>query len=182
MQTNKNVKSPCSDEVLKAKTGRDWSQWRKRLDAEGAAALEHKKLAKLIGSMHSAGDWWSQTIAVGYERQRGKRSIHQRSDRSFTMSASKTLSVNAATAHAFFVEGKKRVRWLEEDIIIRTATAPKSVRITWLDETSVAVWITAKGEKKCTVAVEHAKLSSQPAVTSQKIFWKAALERLANVV
>ena len=178
---NTNLKPPCSDEAVKTKTGRDWSKWCSLLDENGATELEHKELAKLVDSMHSAGGWWSQTVAVGYERLRGKRSLHERSDSTFTMSTSKTLPVSAAKAHAFFVERQKRDLWLREEIIIRTATAPKSVRITWSDKTSVAIWITEKGEIKCTIAVEHSKLKAQSAVVPQKQFWKAAFQRLAKV-
>lgn len=179
---NSNFQPPCSNESLKTTTGLDWAQWCKRLDADNAMELEHKELALLIDSMHNAGSWWSQTIAVGYERFKGKRSIHQRGDSSFTMSTSKTVSVGAAKAHTYFVESRHRSLWLKEKITIRTATAPKSVRITWPDKTSVAIWITAKGDNKCSISVEHSKLASQAAVAEQKQFWKAALQRLADVV
>lgn len=178
----KHLQPPCSDEAVKAKTGRGWSEWCKLLDAKGAVQLEHKKIAELVDSMHSAGSWWSQTIAGGYERLRGKRSLHERNDGSYSMSISKTFPVSADKVHSFFVNEQKRGLWLRDEIKIRTATAPKSVRITWPDKTSVAVWITAKSEDKCSVAMEHSKLKSQTAVTAQKQFWKAALERLANVV
>lgn len=178
---NKDLKPPCSDDALKKKTGRNWAEWCKLLDADGAKELDHKKLAKLVDSMHSAGAWWSQTVAVGYEQLCGKRSLHERSDRTFSMSISKTLLISALNAHSFFVEEKKRALWLREEIIIRTATAPKSVRITWPDKTSVAVWITSKGQTKCSIAVEHSKLKSQAAVTTQKRFWQEAFQRLAKV-
>lgn len=173
-------KPPCSDAALKAKTGRDWSEWCDLLDADAAKNLKHKELAELIDSKHDAGSWWSQTVAVGYERLSGKRSVHERSDSTFTLSTSKTLPISADIAHAFFVDKKKRARWLKEDIVIRTATAPKSVRITWPDNTSVAIWITAKDETKCSIAVEHTKLKSQAAVAPLKQFWKDAFQKLAK--
>jgi hypothetical protein len=178
---DKNTEPPCSNEVIKEKTGRDWNQWCNLLDAEGAKELEHKELAKLVASLHDASGWWSQTIAVGYERLRGKRSLYERRDGTFTMSTSKTLPISAVKAHEFFVEEKKRFLWLKEELIIRTETAPKSVRITWPDKTSVAVWITAKGDTKCAISLEHSKLDSQADVTPRKAFWKAAFQRLMKV-
>lgn len=178
---NKNFEPPCSDEVIKEKTGRDWKEWCNLLDVNGARELEHKELAKLVDSMHNAGGWWSQTVAVGYERLKGKRSLHERSDGTFTMSTSKTLPISATMAHEFFVVKKKRSLWLKEELIIRTETAPKSVRITWPDKTSVAVWITAKGNTKCVISLEHSKLTSQAAVAPYKEFWKAAFQRLTKV-
>lgn len=178
---DKNAHPPCSDEALKTKTGRDWSEWCQLLDARGAMELDHTSLAKLVDSLHRAGGWWSQTVAVGYERLRGKRLLHERSDSTFTMSTSKTLQVDDSRVHSYFVDGRKRGLWLKEEISIRTATAPKSVRMTWPDNTSVAVWISAKGENKCSVAVEHSKLKSPSAVKSQKQFWREALQRLEKV-
>jgi hypothetical protein len=178
---NKNMEPPCSDKVIKEKTGRDWKEWCNLLDADGAKELEHKELAKLVASLHNAGDWWSQTVAVGYERLKGKRSLHQRSDGTFSMSTSKTLPISAEKAHEFFVKEKKRSLWLKENLIIRKETAPKSVRITWPDKTSVAVWITAKGDTKCTISLEHSKLNSHATVAPRKEFWKAAFQRLTKV-
>lgn len=177
---DKNFEPPCSDEVIKEKTGRDWKQWCNLLDADNAKDLEHNELAKLVASLHNASGWWSQTIAVGYERLKGKRSLYERSDGTFTMSTSKTLPISAAKVHEFFVEEKKRSLWLKEDLIIRNETAPKSVRITWPDITSVAVWITAKGDTKCAISLEHSKLNSQAAVAPRKEFWKAAFKRLTK--
>jgi hypothetical protein len=178
---NENSVPPCSNEAIKEKTGRDWKEWCNLLDTNGAKELTHKQLAKLISTFHNAGSWWSQTIAVGYEQLKGKRSPHERSDGTFTMSTSKTLPISAAKAHEFFVNDKKRFLWLKEKLIIRTATAPKSVRITWPDKTSVAIWITAKGDSKCTISLEHSKLSSQAAVGLQKTFWKGAFQRFEKV-
>jgi hypothetical protein len=176
----KRIEPPCSDAAVKAKTGRDWDEWCGLLDAAGAGKLNHTELAKLVGLKHGAGGWWSQAVAVGYERLRGKRALYGRSDGTFSTNTSKTLPISAAKAHAFFTERRKRIRWLEEDIVIRTATAPKSLRLTWPDATYVDVQILSKGEAKCTVAVEHSKLKSQSAVSKQKAFWKAALDKLAK--
>ncbi len=175
------MKPPCSDEALKTKTGRNWLEWCNLLDEDGAKALTHKELARLVESMHSAGGWWSQTIAVGYEQLSGKRLLHERSDSTFSASASKTIPVSAAKVHTFFTEEQKRLLWLRERIIIRTSSAPKSARITWPDKTNVAVWITEKSEDKCVVAVEHSKLISQSDVIPQKQFWKTSLLRLMEV-
>jgi len=174
------VEPPCSDAAVTEKTGRDWSEWCAVLDAEGAVHLTHKELADLVNRLHIGGEWWSQTVAVGYERFRGKRVVGQKCDGNFSASASKTLPWGAASVHECFVDATKRQRWLLEEIIIRKATAPKSVRITWPDDSSVEVWITEKGETKCSVGIEHTKLPDEAAVARQKEFWKEALGRLAQ--
>lgn len=178
---DKHGHTPCSDDALRAKTGRDWSDWCSLLDAKGAMDLEHTSLARLVGSFHNAGDWWSQTVAVGYERLRGKRILHERSDRTFSASISRTLPISALDAHGFFTVEEKRTRWLGREVAIRAATAPKSVRIQWSDGTLVSVWITGKEEVKCRVAVEHSKLDCPAAVAAAKEFWKLAFQRLAKL-
>jgi hypothetical protein len=39
---------PCSDAAVKKKTGPDWGEWCRILDAEGALALAHRDLAEII--------------------------------------------------------------------------------------------------------------------------------------
>jgi hypothetical protein len=175
------VRLPCSDMAVKATTGRDWSEWRAALDAKHAMELTHRELAALIGGMHDAGGWWSQTVAVGYARLCGKRVVGQKAGGGFAANASKTLPLAAAEAHAWFADAGRRKRWLPDPITVRTSTPPKSLRMTWADETSVQVWITEKGTEKSTVAVQHSKLPDQAAVGAAKLFWRAALQRLATV-
>ena len=169
---------PYGDGAVKAKTGRDWAEWCVLLDAEGAAGLTHQQIVGIVHGKYGGGPWWSQMVTVGYERLRGLRRERQKSDGSFSASVSKTLPIGAARAHAFFTDGVKRKRWLDEDVEIRTATSPKSVRIVWPDESRINVWITAKGEAKCSVAVEHDKLPDADAVDGAKDYWKSALDRL----
>lgn len=173
------VEPPCSDEAVKAKTGRDWADWCAVLDSSGARELSHPEIVRVVDTMHDAGGWWSQMVTVGYERLRGLRLTGQRRAGAFGASKSKTLPVAAETVHPCFTDPEKRRRWLDEDVEIRTATAPKSVRMTWPDGTGVEVWITTKGEAKCSVAIEHTKLDSPDAVAEKKEFWGTALGRLA---
>ncbi|MGH8631872.1 MAG: hypothetical protein ACREU7_14070 [Burkholderiales bacterium] len=175
-------KPPCSDAAVKARTGRNWMEWSALLDAEGAHQLEHAEIAKLVHRKHRAGGWWSQMVTVGYERLRGLRAVNQRRSGSFEASVSKTLATGAAAAFLFFKSPGKRERWLKEPIVIRRATPPKSLRITWPDETSVEVWITSKGDAKCSVGLTHTKLADMKAVEKQKRFWRGALDRLAAAI
>jgi hypothetical protein len=173
---------PCNDAAVKARTGRNWSEWCAILDADNADGLSHRELAARIEQLHDAGGWWSQTVAVGYERLRGKRAVGQQSGGTFAASASKTLPFAAAQVHTYFTDAPKRARWLEDPVSIRTATAPKSVRMQWPDATHVDVWITGKGDTKCSVAVQHTKLANRPTVEDRKAFWRAALQRLGEAL
>ena len=65
--------------------------------------------------------------------------------------------------------------------MITAATAPRSVRIAWPDKTRVEVWIQAKGESKCSVAVQHVKLAQARDAAAMKTYWKNALGKLAGI-
>ena len=82
-----------SDGAVKAATGRDWPEWRRILDSEGAAELSHPDIVRLV-SRKGIGSWWCQMVAVGYERLTGKRALGQRCDGAFAASASRTVSGN----------------------------------------------------------------------------------------
>jgi hypothetical protein len=120
--------------------------------------------------------------AVGDERLRGQRTVGPQGSGSYAASASKILAFAAAEVHAFFTDVSKRARWLDVPVSIRTASASKSVRMQWPAATNVDVWITEKGETKCSVAVQHGKLAESSAIPELKSFWRAALQRLAETL
>src|SRR5437762_2906251 len=72
-----------------------------------------------------------------------------------------------------------RGKWLgKETLIIRKATSPKSLRITWGDGTNLDVNLFPKGDSKSSCGVEAAKLAGPEAVEERKAYWSAALDRL----
>jgi len=175
-------KMPCGDEALKRQTGRDWAAWFALLDRDGAAKLTHQQIAEIVHGKYNGGSWWSQMITVGYERARGLRVVAQQRDGTFSASASRTLPVAAGTAHAMFTDSERCQNWLGETAVLRTAVPPKSVRLTWPDGTIVAVFITAKGDDKCSVSVDHGGLTDGETADHTKAWWKVALERLQVAV
>lgn len=177
-----NIKLPCSDEAVQAKTGRSWDQWTELLDERHGADLNHKALAELVESLHDAGFWWSQTVAIGYEQLKGKRQANQKSDGSFAASASKTIGASAMDVHKAFTDEDQRNHWLDGPITVRSATAPKSARLVWPDGSVAAVWIVSKAESKAAVSIDHGPLGDQQAVKEIKTYWKAALERLSKLL
>ena len=81
-----------------------------------------------------------------------------------------------------------RKRWLEgARVTVRTATAPKSMRLDWQDARRtvkgiVAVGFFAKGQAKSSVALEHTKLPDRDAVSRLKSYWSARLDALQEVL
>src|ERR1700677_4604156 len=80
-----------SDEVVKAKTGKELDAWFRILDAAGAKKLPHKEIAQYLRDKEKVPSWWSQMITVEYERARGLRKMFQKAGGTFAASASRTL-------------------------------------------------------------------------------------------
>ena len=171
------------DEVIKAKTGCTWEKWVKALDYHGAEKMSHREIAELAKKTYKAGDWWSQTVAVGYERIRGLRAIGQRRDGTYQASKSRTFDVPVKTLFEAWADDSTRRRWLDGAAVkIRTASAPKSMRIDWIDKSIIAVGFTPKGTSKSTVAIEHTKLPDRETANQLKEYWDKRLDALGEVL
>ena len=85
-----------SDASIQANTGCRWELWTKALDYAGAHTWPHRRIAEYVHKKFKVGDWWSQTVTVGYERIKGLRAIGQRRDGTFEAAKSKTFAVSIA--------------------------------------------------------------------------------------
>jgi uncharacterized protein YndB with AHSA1/START domain len=172
-----------SDVVLKAKTGCTWERWVKSLDHAKAYTWSHPKIAKYVQERYQVSSRWAQTVTVGYERIKGLRAIGQRRDGSFEANKSKTIAVPLARLYRAFRDPRVRARWLPGvSLTVRTATAGKSMRITWPDRTSVEVGFTGRGAGKSQVALQHGKLPARAAATRMKQYWGERLGALKDLL
>lgn len=170
------------DAVIKAKTGCTWELWTKALDYARASEWPHRRIAEYVHEKYKVGDWWAQTVTVGYERIKGLRAIGQRRDGTFEAAKSKTFSVPLQRLYRAWSNPTLRAKWLPEDFAVRSATPQKYMRISWPDGTSVVLGFTNKGAEKSQVAVQHTKLSDRAAVTKMKAFWEERLNALGDVL
>ena len=167
-----------SDEAVRAKTGKTWQEWIDTIDKAGGRAMSHQEVAALLSEKFRVPPWWTQMVTVGYEQAVGKRVRLQKAD-GFAVSASKTVNLSAAMAFKAFSDARTRAAWMNDDLTIRKATAPKSLRITWKDgKSNVDVNIYAKGARKSQVSLQHSKLASARAADQMKKYWRDALTRL----
>lgn len=143
--------------------------------------MEHKEIARLVKDEIQLG-WWSQCVAVGYERLKGKREVGQSCTGDWAASKSKTFNVSADTVFDALENAELRKLWLEEEVDVRTATRPKSIRYTLPDGTIASAWITEKGPEKCGVGIQHEKLSGPDEVATMKVFWGERLVKLQEVL
>jgi uncharacterized protein YndB with AHSA1/START domain len=172
-----------SDAAIKEKTGCTWERWVKALDHYGAEKMSHRDIAKLVSEKYKVQSWWTQTVTVGYERIKGLRARGQRRDGTYEASKSRTFNVPVADLFKAWSDANLRKRWLDgSDVKIRTATAPKSLRLGWTDGTIVAVGFMPKGKTKSSVAVQHTKLPDRDTANRLKQYWSERFDNLNDVL
>jgi hypothetical protein len=172
-----------SDEKVKAKTGCTWERWVYALDRRGAEKMSHRDIAAIVNEKYKVDGWWSQMVTVGYERIKGIRARGQRRDGTYEASKSRTFNVPVKSLFDAWADAGVRDRWLDADgVKVRTATAPKSMRLGWTDGSIVTVWFEPKGNSKSTVALAHTKLPDRAAADRFKEYWAAQLDALGEVL
>ena len=172
-----------SDAVIKKNTGCNWARWVKSLDYHGARQMSHGEIAKLVSEKYKVPSWWTQAVTVGYERIRGLRARGQRRDGTFEATKSRTFNVPVATLFDAWKDPSVRKRWLDEaNVKIRTATAPKSIRLGWSDGTIIAVGFTPKGRSKSSVAIQHPKLPDRETADRLKQYWTERFDALSEAL
>lgn len=177
-----NAKAPrMSDAAVEAKTGKNWKEWFTFLDKAGARKMSHQEIVKHLSAKHDVGPWWQQMVTVTYEQARGLRDKHQRPE-GYQISVSRTVNASLARLYKSFANAKSRSSWLPEDgLVVRTAIANKSMRVTWIDgKTSLEIGFYPKGSDKSQVVVQHNKLPDAKSSAKMKTYWGKALDRLRS--
>jgi hypothetical protein len=172
-----------SDAVIKEKTGCAWEKWVKSLDYHGAEKMSHREIAELVSEKYKVPSWWTQTVTVGYERIKGLRARGQRRDGTYEATKSRTFNVSIDKLFDAWADARSRNRWLTDaKVKVRSATKPKYLRLDWKGNTIIAVGFISKGEKKSSVAVQHAKLADKETADRLKKYWSDQLDNLAGVL
>lgn len=180
MASTSETDFPTSDNAVEKATGRSWVEWLARLDARGAANLTHPEIVTVVQSEGGASAWWCQTVAVGYERARGFRKVHETSE-GYKVSRSKTVNVPVEQLFAYWVDDELRARWLPHELVVTGATEPKSVRAQWPDKTRLRVDLSSLQPGKSRAVVEHRDLGDSADAERRKTFWSEALSRLKAI-
>jgi uncharacterized protein YndB with AHSA1/START domain len=171
-----------SDATLKAKTGCTWDRWVWALDRVQAHTWSHREIARYVHEKYKVPDWWTQTVTVGYERIKGLRAIGERRGGGFEANKSKTFAVPVTRLFRAFSDKRTRERWLPGvGLTVRTASRPKTMRVTWPDQTSVEFYFASKGSGKSLVQIQHRKLPDKAAAARMKEFWGARLAALEEL-
>ncbi|MEU3736247.1 hypothetical protein AB0E78_04095 [Streptomyces sp. NPDC032198] len=75
----KRITEKLSAEALREATGKTWTQWFALLDAWDGTSHNHTEVARHIREEHGTDGWYAQSVAVGYEQERGLREAGQSS-------------------------------------------------------------------------------------------------------
>ncbi len=170
-----------SDEAVESKTGKTWSRWFKHLDAAGGKKMTHQEIVAHLRDKHDVRSWWQQMVAVTYEQARGLRDVGEKPS-GYEISVSRTIDAPVANAFKAWADDKIRKKWLPEELTVRKSTPNKTLRINWNDGTDLVVAFYPKGEGKCQVVAQHAKLKDAKASAKMKKFWAEALDRLKALI
>jgi uncharacterized protein YndB with AHSA1/START domain len=168
---------------IQAAAGKTYSDWFAILDAAGARKMAHKEIVAILHSRYALGRWWEQKITIMYEHERGLRQKHE-TQSGYQISLSRTLPFPVSKLFKMWHDKKVRGKWLIDDALaIRTATANKMLRASWENGKSrVVVGFYPKGQTKCQLVVQHAKLGGSAEASRMRKYWSEALDRLKNVL
>ena len=96
---------------------------------------------------------------------------------------SRTFEVPVETLFDAWADKSVRDRWLDDtDVTVRTATAPKSLRLGLTDGSILAVGFLPKGKTKSSVAVSQNKLPDKETAFRLKEYWSAKLDELGSLL
>jgi len=171
-----------SDAAVKAKTGKDWKGWFAALDKSKAQTLGHKAIAQHLVKEHGVPGWWSQAITVEYERARGLRERYETAN-GFSVGASKTIDASVSDVFEAVETAAARKKWFPRGTFKASSqTKDKYLNGSWNESARLNIGFYAKGAAKSQIAVQVSKLDSKAAVDSERVAWKAALEKLKTML
>ena len=193
--------STISDDAVKEKTGRSWPEWFKILDDWGAKEKSHKMMARYLMDEWDVSGWWSQTITIRYEQERGLRAVGQRSGGKFTVSLQRTIHVSSELAYDAFIKANLLSKWLEQPVLLDVREGgrfelasgdqgeflilkrPIGIRMSWRSSetekaSQIDVSFEAKADSQVTVRIDHSKIKDEANYQKMKAYWTSAIDAL----
>lgn len=175
--TNRPGAPTAAGEPLHGPTDRTWPEWVAVLDEWGARDRSHTEIARWLNRDLGVDGWWSQDIAVRYEKHIGRRVLGQRGE-TFSATATKTIGVAVDAAREAWTDEALRARWLAGVELRQRPNRAKATLRFDADEGRVVANFDARGESKVSVAVEHERLPDAAAAARWSGFWRERLTAL----
>lgn len=194
-----------SDDAVRDATGRTWAGWEAALDEAGGEAMSHRELVAWLGDHGGVeSSWWRQSVAVGYEKLKGRRVVGQTADGTFQVGVSRTLPVDPKRAWAVLTSPEGARVWLgdleelrlEEGAQwsaadgaageVRVVRHGSHVRLTrdpggWDRPTTIQVRVEAKDERTV-IGFHEENLPARDDRLERRAHYWGALDRLAALL
>ena len=171
-----------SDAAVRARTGKDWQGWFGILDRAGAGRLGHAQIAAMLVRRHHLRPWWSQMVAVEYERARGLRTRHQ-TPQGYAVAVSRTVATGLPHLYQVTARAGERRKWFPRGAFEPSShTRDKYFRGRWRQGPRLEIGFYARGAGKSRIAVQVSRLPKKADVETARATWKAALARLEGLL
>lgn len=190
-----------SDAAVERATGRTWAAWLALLDAAGAADWAHKDVAAFLAATHGLSPWWSQMVAVDYERARGLRVTGETAGAGFEVGAQRTIALPQERAWELLTSPRGLAVWLGDLAgltlaagrafataigiagTVRVFNPPHHLRMAWQCEgwrrpSTLQVRAVPAGRGKTSLRFHHEQLAGER-VREEMRRWQDALAELA---
>jgi hypothetical protein len=136
----------------------------------------------MLSKEHGVPGWWCQMVTVEYERARGLRAPHQPAT-GFSVGVSKAIAVSLSDLYAATAHATKRKKWFPRGVLESSSkTTDKYFRGSWNGHARLEFYFYAKDSGRTQVAVQVSRLAEKTDVERERSAWKAALEKLAELV
>ena len=199
--TGADAVGTVSDDSVREATGRGWDEWLATLDAAGARDWDHQRIVAYLEREHgeSCSSWWRQSVAVTYERARGKRAVGQTAG-GFQVGVQR--SVARPVTEVWALVTSRPDLWLGEGVRvvlepgrhyeaagtkgeIRVVKPGDRLRLTWqLDgwtaPATVQLTLLATGPGKTALHAHVERLPDAGARETARARWREALDRVAG--
>ena len=181
-ESRESVLSKIGSAAVQRATTRTWDEWMQTLDEEGMRGKTHRDVVHHLATVHRLPAWWSQMVCAGYEQARSQPLVAQQQTTGLEISVARTMEASASDVFRAFNDASRRQWSAGQEYLVRTAIAPRSLRLGLPDGTLVAVAIDRKGNTRCSVTIAHSKLPDVAAADRAKAVWRDALARLAGML
>ncbi|PPG33432.1 hypothetical protein [Pseudoclavibacter sp. RFBB5] len=171
-----------SDAAIRAQTGQGWDDWIDAIDAGVGRDAAHPRIVEWVMANSEQNGWWSQGIAVSFERMTGRRLAGQMPDGTFTANRSRTLPVDREVLRALIADDEDRDALLGFETEFRSKVASKTYKVLIarggepIGGLLFTFDATADGRTK--LAIMHEKLQVLDEIELWKAYWGDWLDAL----
>lgn len=193
-----------SAESVAKHTGKNWDQWVKILDTQGATHMTHKEIVAFLGKKYKIKPWWQQIVTSAYEVHIGRKFEGRNAKGEYMTAATRTFYVSADKLWDLLESPQGQAVWLKplspfkfkpknvfetEDGVfgeIRTMKEGVRLRMTWQDTdwpkaTILQVYLGERGDDKSILVFNHEKIKDGRTKTVLKERWLQILSDLAEL-